>query len=657
MEGLQRWRKHQAYQPAIVLSLLLGTLSSAGAALTGWWLAAEGGYDEDLLQPHRWLGIATAITALLLYLSCLKISRILTKIYPYLWIVCGGVLLAAGHLGGAMTHGTDYLFERPAAPQKVADIEEALVFDIVIQPILNQKCTGCHKTSKSKGGLVLTDQAGFLAGGDSGPLLNSAKPDQSLLLERVHLPMEIEEHMPPEGKPQLSSGEVKLLEWWLENEACFNCRIKDMKGRSEVDPLLEAYRGPADYWAQLDLAPMTLEKLEDLKNKGLSVALAAEGSPFILVEMGRDTTLTKERFRPLEQYADRVLELNASNSNFSDEIAELLTRFANLKKLQLQGTRITDEGLSALSGLEHLQVLNLYGTDVTDKGLQGLGQLPDLKRLYLWRTDISDAALSEWIVENPEVAVQREAARSVFGTAALNPPLIDAASTLFHDSIVVWAASNFKGVQVYYTVDGTPPDTQSSLFSDSLVLRETSLLQAYASKEGWEDSKIAKARFVKAGLKAAHGKLLNPPSGKFQAQGGASLVDLEKGTEVFTAGNWLGYEGQHMSAVLELPAATKLREVTLSALSRPASWIFFPKGAVVSVSLDGKQFQEVARMDWPSIDKEVLEAELKYFPIEFESISARYVKVEVKSPLRNPNWHPNPGGKSWIFLDEVLLSQ
>jgi hypothetical protein len=32
------------------------------------------------------------------------------------------------------------------------------------------------------------------------------------------------------------------------------------------------------------------------------------------------------------------------------------------------------------------------------------------------------------------------------------------------------------------------------------------------------------------------------------------------------------------------------------------------------------------------------------------------VKVEVRSPLRNPDWHPNPGGKSWIFLDEILLS-
>jgi hypothetical protein len=30
--------------------------------------------------------------------------------------------------------------------------------------------------------------------------------------------------------------------------------------------------------------------------------------------------------------------------------------------------------------------------------------------------------------------------------------------------------------------------------------------------------------------------------------------------------------------------------------------------------------------------------------------------VEVISQLKNPSWHPNPGGKSWLFLDEILLN-
>ncbi|MEQ8706227.1 MAG: c-type cytochrome domain-containing protein [Phaeodactylibacter sp.] len=656
MEGLQRWQKHNNYQPAIGLSLLLGTLASIVAAATGWWLAEEGGYEENLLQYHRWLGIATVVSALLLYLGHKAYVPLLAKAYPHLLWVCGAVLFAAGHFGGAMTHGTDYLFERPVAPQKVEDIEEALVYDIIIQPIMDQKCTGCHKPSKSKGGLLLTDQAGLMAGGDSGPLFNTAIPAQSLLLERVHLPMEVEEHMPPEGKPQLSEGEIQLLEWWMINGACFDCKVGDVEDRAAVATLLEAYQAPADHWAKLYLQPLPLETVQKLNAQGLRVEVAAEDSPFLLVNMARDTALNTRSFAPLSKYAGRVIELHCGYSNFSDALADQLTGFTNLKKLQLQGSRITDEGLSVLPKLPHLQVLNLYGTAVTDASLEHIDQLPGLQHLYLWQTDISETGLSEWMKAHPQVIVQREADREVFGTAALNPPLIEAPSTLFHDSMVIRAVSNFKGVRVHYTLDGTPPDAASPVFPDSLVLRETAEIRAFALKEGWNDSEVEQARFVKAGLRAARGELLNPPSGKFQAQGGASLVDLQKGTEVFTAGNWLGYEGEHMSAVMELPASTLLSELTISALSRPASWIFFPKGAIVFVSSDGRRFREVARADWPAIDKDVAEAELKYFPIEFEPVDARYVKVEVRSPLRNPDWHPNPGGKSWIFLDEILLS-
>lgn len=55
------------------------------------------------------------------------------------------------------------------------------------------------------------------------------------------------------------------------------------------------------------------------------------------------------------------------------------------------------------------------------------------------------------------------------------------------------------------------------------------------------------------------------------------------------------------------------------------------------------------------IDKEVVEMELKYFLIVFDLVEACYVKVEVCSFLCNLDWYFNLGGKSWIFLDEILL--
>ena len=46
----------------------------------------------------------------------------------------------------------------------------------------------------------------------------------------------------------------------------------------------------------------------------------------------------------------------------------------------------------------------------------------------------------------------------------------------------------------------------------------------------------------------------------------------------------------------------------------------------------------------------------KNFTETFDPEVARFVKIRVNSQLKNPDWHPNPGGKSWLFIDEVLVN-
>ena len=50
------------------------------------------------------------------------------------------------------------------------------------------------------------------------------------------------------------------------------------------------------------------------------------------------------------------------------------------------------------------------------------------------------------------------------------------------------------------------------------------------------------------------------------------------------------------------------------------------------------------------------EVKLAFFDMEFTPTDAKYVKLQIQSPLKNPDWHTNPGGKSWIFIDEVVLN-
>lgn len=51
-------------------------------------------------------------------------------------------------------------------------------------------------------------------------------------------------------------------------------------------------------------------------------------------------------------------------------------------------------------------------------------------------------------------------------------------------------------------------------------------------------------------------------------------MDQKRGSTNFVDGNWLGFEGKHLNAVVELKEQNTISKVSIGALSAPASWIF-----------------------------------------------------------------------------------
>jgi hypothetical protein len=56
-------------------------------------------------------------------------------------------------------------------------------------------------------------------GGHSGPALVAGSAQDSLLIQRMLLPIEDEDHMPPDGKPQPTPAEITVLQWWIDRGA------------------------------------------------------------------------------------------------------------------------------------------------------------------------------------------------------------------------------------------------------------------------------------------------------------------------------------------------------------------------------------------------------------------------------------------------------
>lgn len=212
--------------------LILSVPATAVTALTGWWLGAGEGYDPELLGWHRWLGVAVVALVPLLLLAQVRSWIPAYRLGLLVTLVLVG---AAGHFGGSLTHGQDFLARHapvrlrpflgghrtpakphsatPAAGQKPAD---APVFESHIQPILDRTCVSCHGPEKAKGHLRLDSLAAALKGGENGPTIVAGKATGSSLVERIRLPLSHDDHMPPEGKPQPTPEQVALLAWWID---------------------------------------------------------------------------------------------------------------------------------------------------------------------------------------------------------------------------------------------------------------------------------------------------------------------------------------------------------------------------------------------------------------------------------------------------------
>lgn len=198
-------------------------------AVCGWLLSLGGGYAENLLEWHERFGIATAAGSVL---AAIFFWRKKAGVYRVVLFATVAVMMVAGHLGGSLTHGSDYLTRYAPAflksllggaaapaqnpPAAGKNVESQAVFSGVVAPVIQARCESCHGATKAKGGLRLDSFAAVKAGGDDGPILDATTPAESELLRRIQLPLDDDDHMPPSGKPQLTTNELALLKWWVQ---------------------------------------------------------------------------------------------------------------------------------------------------------------------------------------------------------------------------------------------------------------------------------------------------------------------------------------------------------------------------------------------------------------------------------------------------------
>ncbi|MGV8878498.1 MAG: c-type cytochrome domain-containing protein [Sphingobacteriaceae bacterium] len=405
LQWLSLNKKYSFLQPAIPIILLAGAVSAAFSCLTGYLLSLSGDYEEGLVNWHMWMGIAVALVAILLYFKSAK--KDIGRVYKASSIGLFVLISATGHLGGSLTHGSDYLTSAwnketdslIFQPKVIPDVQQALVYADIIQPILQEKCYKCHGSNKQKGNFRMDTPELLMKGGKKGAEIISGKADESELIKRLLLPEEDEHHMAPKDKPQLTEKQVALMHWWIQEGTDFTKKVNQINQSEKMKLILLSLQSDKALKKLPPSIPVTPvdkaneQAIQKLKDAGAVVIPVAQNSNYLAVNFVTAPNAGDKEVSLLLGIKKQLVWLKLGSTKITDAALKTLSECINLTQLQLNYTAVSDKGLNSLKALTNLQTLNLANTKITKAGLKELHDLTQLQTLYLYQTAVD---MQDW---------------------------------------------------------------------------------------------------------------------------------------------------------------------------------------------------------------------------------------------------------------------
>jgi uncharacterized membrane protein/mono/diheme cytochrome c family protein len=638
--------------------LLLGSaLTAVITALMGILLSRETGYNAEALWWHKWGGVAIALFSFLWYAYRNTIHR--QKYIPQLAAVISMVLIViTGHQGANITHGENYLLA-PVTPenlQPVVALEDAEVFKDMVMPILDGKCMSCHSSKKAKGELIMETAELLLKGGKHGALWTAGQPEQSLLMQRIHLPDTEKKHMPPVGKPQLDDEEASILFQWIRSGANFTQKVAALPVTDSLRVLAANLFGRSSEEAY-DFSAASDKDVEKLNNTNRLIHPIALGSPALAVNFYNRQNYTNASLKEIQSLKMQVVQLDLAYMPVTAEDISTITQFSNLRKLNLNFSTVPGSSLVALGKLPLLKHLSLAGVNLSAKDIASLTAIPKLNSVYLWNVPVAAEEIANLKKRYTKINFETGFSNDTL-LLKLNPPVLETEERIVNGAPLALRLKHYiRGVTIRYTTDGTNPDSiHSAVYKDSVMLNQKGVFKARAFKAGWLGSDSIAATFFKNTYRADSIRAVTPLDSVYKGSAGArTLVNGEKGDFNFRNGQWLGFRRNKMEVVMHYRQPVTVSSVTLSTLVDMGGFIMPPAMVEVWGGDTEQGLKRLAHIN-PQQPDSLRAAYMWGLDCNFTPTPVKILKLIAVPVAKLPAWHPGKGQKAWLFTDEIFVN-
>lgn len=658
---LQRRTDNEELSGIFDLVLHYIALVSTLTAIAGFLLAAEGGYNQDALRFHKWLGVSVAFsTHVLVYIKKAFVKN--TMVWNTAMLTTLIIMVAGSHYGGNLTHGEGFFtFKQEIKSTKtIAEFTaKTTVFDGAVQPVIAAKCMECHNDQKTKGGLNMKNLASMLKGGKSGSMWVSGDPDKSLMIERMLLDMEDKKHMPPKGKAQLSTAEILLFKEWIKAGANPTKTYHSLEVTDTLKTIIASMinAAPAEKANKTySFSAASASAIEQLNSPFRRILPLASNSPALSVKFYLKEKYDLNMLKECKSISEQVVEVNLSNMPADDKAIEVLSSFENIERINLNGTAISGKNLGLLKSNKHLEQVSLASTAVGYAMLDALGTIPSLKKVFLWNTSITEPEMASISKKFPKIQWDLGYIPDKNELLKLTPPrLLDADKRIYAPGELIAFKPQMSGVQIRYTTDGSNPDSlTSTLYTKPFPVVGMMKLRAISVSPGWKTSDTSDNTFFLKGFKPDSIRMINEPDKQYKGQGALTLTDLVKGSSGNLNVNWLGYRDNSFKIGAYFSKGEDIQQILLSTVESVEGYVMPAKKIIIKAG-DSPTSLKLLKTIVPEQPKEKRRKHLIPFVIPVDKKQYRYIEIEAFPVNVLPKWHPGKGDKGWVFVDEVFF--
>lgn len=644
-----------------LVSLLLHVtaLSASLTTIMGLFLSLEGTFGADQLWLHKWLGVALSF----LCWALLMVEHNL-KILKPLGLAGAVVLVFTGHYGANLTHGEDFVWAPlQSQPERVARVitDSTAVYSATIEPILEAKCYGCHNAKKAKGSLVLTSLESLHEGGKNGPLWKPGDAAHSLLVERLLLPLDHKEHMPPKDKAQLTEDEINFISLWIDHGADTQQTLSGLADddtlRTLADGIISRYQQTDDPGPTYTFQFASSEKIEKLSIPNRTVFQIARNEPAVQANFFLRESYNTRYLEELSEIREQLVSLNLSGMPAGDDDLRAIEKFRNLEVLNLNRTAISGKGLQGLSKLPRLRSLSLSGTNVTADGLRALGSSNSLREVYVWNTGVTEADAEALAKAFPKIKWYLGYVPDENEVLKLNAPLVKNKGQVLSADEKIMLKHNLPGTAIRFTVDGSEPDSVNSpLYERPLEMPNYASVKARAFKDGWLSSDVAEFFFFRKGHRPDSALLLTAPDERFKGEGVKTLLDGQKGlADFYRHPAWIAFRENDLVLQFSFERQPpKVRNITLSFAHNSNSICLPPDEMELWGGNDAGQLKLIARQKFAEGTRPS-KPRIEGISMEVPPSDFRYYRLVAKPRRKLADGNPKKR-QLWLMVDEVFIN-